>query len=100
MRAFARFCAQPATQRIFATHHGQPARREVWSDPAIDARFGGCYAATLRTMERCWTRPRFKGYLAFQSKGGDLIEHHLRGAMDETELLDALQHAFAQAGND
>jgi multiple sugar transport system substrate-binding protein len=96
-RAYARFCARPETQRLFAAHHGQPARREAWSDPAIDARFGGCYAATLRTMEQCWIRPRFDGYLAFQAKGGDLIEQHLRGAMSEAALLDALQKAFAAA---
>ncbi len=93
--AYARFCARPETQRIFAEHHGQPARREVWNDPAIDARFGGCYSATLRTMEQCWTRPRFDGYHAFQAKGGDLIEQHLRGAMSEAVLLEALQKEFA-----
>ena len=95
---YVRFCAKPRTQRLFAQNHGQPARREVWEDPKIDASFGGCYAATLRTMEQCWTRPRFKGYLGFQAKGGDLIEQHLRGAMSEMELLDALQRAFEAAG--
>ncbi|HVY98893.1 MAG TPA: extracellular solute-binding protein [Dongiaceae bacterium] len=96
--AYARFCAQPETQRLFAAHHGQPARREAWTDPAIDARFGGCYSATLRTMDQCWVRPRFKGYLAFQARAGDLIEQHLRGVMDETRLLDSLQRAFEAAG--
>jgi multiple sugar transport system substrate-binding protein len=96
--AYARFCAQPATQRLFAEHHGQPARRESWTDPVIDARFGQCYSATLRTMDQCWIRPRFKGYLGFQAKAGDLIEQHLRGAIDETRLLAVLQHAFEDAG--
>jgi multiple sugar transport system substrate-binding protein len=96
--AYARFCAQPETQRMFAEHHGQPARRETWTDPSIDARFGHCYSATLRTMEQCWIRPRFKGYLGFQAKAGDLIEHHLRGAMDEARLVTSLLHAFEDAG--
>jgi multiple sugar transport system substrate-binding protein len=95
---YVRFCAKPRAQRLFAQNHGQPARREVWDDPKIDARFGGCYSATLRTMEQCWTRPRFKGYLGFQAKGGDLIEQHLRGTMSEMELLDALQREFEAAG--
>jgi multiple sugar transport system substrate-binding protein len=93
--AYARFAASPDTQRLFARNHGQPARREAWNDPAVDAAFGHCYSATLRTMEACWTRPRHHGYLGFQGKAGDLIEHHLRGAMDEATLLDALQRAFA-----
>ncbi len=44
-----------------------------------------CYSATLNTMEACWIRPRFAGYLAFQAMGGNLIEQHLRGAMDEAD---------------
>jgi multiple sugar transport system substrate-binding protein len=95
--AYARFAATAATQSAFALHHGQPARREVWNDPKIDARFGGCYSSTLRTMEACWIRPRFAGYLGFQAKAGDLIEQHLRGVMTETDLLDRLQKLFEAA---
>ena len=96
--AYARFVATAEVQRLFALNHGQPARRETWADPEIDARFGGCYSATLRTMEQCWIRPRFKGYLGFQAKAGNLIEQHLRRAISETQLLDALQREFAAAG--
>jgi multiple sugar transport system substrate-binding protein len=96
--AYARFAASPEVQRLFAENHGQPARRETWTDPAIDVRFGRCYSETLATMEACWTRPRFPGYLGFQAKGGDLIEQHLRGAMDEATLLDRLQTAFEASG--
>jgi multiple sugar transport system substrate-binding protein len=96
--AYAAFAASPEAQRLFAENHGQPARREAWTDPAIDRRFGGCYAATLKTMDGCWIRPRFRGYLGFQAAGGDLIEQHLRGEMDEAALLDRLQRAFETAG--
>jgi multiple sugar transport system substrate-binding protein len=97
-RAYAAFAAAPGVQRLFALHHGQPARREAWSDAEIDTRFGHCYSATLATMEACWTRPRFPGYLGFQAKGGDLIEQHLRGQIGEAMLLDLLQQAFAASG--
>jgi multiple sugar transport system substrate-binding protein len=96
--AYARFAASAEVQRRFAEHHGQPARRETWTDPAIDTRFGRCYSATLATMEACWTRPRFPGYLGFQAKAGDLIEQHLRGTMDEATLLDRLQTEFEASG--
>lgn len=91
---YARFAAAAATQRAFALHHGQPARIEAWQDSTIDARFGGCYGATLRTMEQCWIRPRFAGYLGFQAKAGTLIERHLRGEIAELDLLDRLQVLF------
>jgi multiple sugar transport system substrate-binding protein len=94
---YARFAAAAATQAAFALHHGQPARSDAWHDAKIDARFGGCYAATLRTMESCWIRPRFAGYLGFQAKAGDLIEQHLRGNITERDLLDRLQRLFGAA---
>jgi multiple sugar transport system substrate-binding protein len=95
--AYVRFAASAAAQKAFALNHGQPARRDVWQDPAIDARFGGCFSATLGTMEACWIRPRFAGYLEFQAKAGDLIEQHLRGAIGERDLLDRLLKLFEAA---
>jgi multiple sugar transport system substrate-binding protein len=92
--AYARFAATTGAQYAFALHHGQPARADSWSDQAINARFGGCYRDTLQTMEGCWIRPRFAGYLGFQAKAGDLIEHHLRREMSERDLLDRLQKLF------
>ncbi len=94
---YARFAASVAAQRAFALHHGQPARIEAWTDATIDARFGGCFRATLPTMQACWIRPRFAGYLGFQAKAGDLIEQHLRGGVAERDLLDRLQFLFERA---
>jgi multiple sugar transport system substrate-binding protein len=93
--AYARFAAEQATQRAFAEHHGQPARRDVWEDADINERFGGCYRDTMATMEACWVRPRYRGYLHFQEKGGELIEAHLRGEVAEDALLDKLQGLHA-----
>jgi multiple sugar transport system substrate-binding protein len=92
--AYARFAATATAQFAFARHHGQPARLDAWKDAGINARFGDCYASTLRTMEACWIRPRFAGYLDFQAKAGDLIEHHLRSEIGEADLLDRLQTLF------
>jgi multiple sugar transport system substrate-binding protein len=91
---YARFAATATAQGAFAVNHGQPARADCWRDAAINARFGGCYNNTLRTMEGCWIRPRFAGYLGFQAKAGDLIERHLRGEIIEADLLDRLQKLF------
>jgi hypothetical protein len=44
-------------------------------------------------MDGCWIRPRHDGYLAFQARGGELIESHLRGDLDETALLAGLETA-------
>jgi multiple sugar transport system substrate-binding protein len=88
--AYAAFLMEAATQKAFATHHGQPARREAWEDAAVDARFAGCFHATRATMEQAWIRPRHAGYLAFQARGGELVEAHLRGRIAAEALLDRL----------
>jgi len=93
--AYARFLMAPSAQAAFARHHGQPARVECWDDPTIDARFGGCFSATRATLDLCWTRPRYAGYLTFQAKAGPLVERHLRGDLTETVLLDQLQALHA-----
>jgi multiple sugar transport system substrate-binding protein len=98
--AYAAFLMEVATQKAFAAHHGQPARREAWEDPAIDARFAGCFGATRATMEQAWIRPRHAGYLAFQARGGELVEAHLRGRIAAEALLDRLDalHVECAAG--
>jgi multiple sugar transport system substrate-binding protein len=92
--AYACFAASTAAQATFAHHHGQPARIDAWQNSEINARFGGCYAATRRTMDGCWIRPRFAGYLGFQARASSLIEQHLRGNVAERDLLDRLQVMF------
>jgi len=92
---YLRFAAELSTQHAFAEHHGQPARREPWLDEAINARFGGCYLGTLATMEGCWIRPRYKGYLAFQDRAGELVEAHLRGDVSEDALLSKFERMHA-----
>ncbi len=92
---YVRFAAELSTQHAFADHHGQPAHLALWQDDAINERFADCYRDTLETMEGCWIRPRYDGYLAFQEKAGDLIEAHLRGALGEDTLLDQLERLHA-----
>jgi multiple sugar transport system substrate-binding protein len=91
---YLRFVSEETIQRTFAENHGQPARREAWTDSHINERFGRSYLNTLKTMEQCWIRPRYPGYLSFQAKGGELIEAHLRGAVSEADTLSKLSSLF------
>ncbi len=92
--AYARYLVQTDTQRAFAAHHGQPAHVSAWEDTAINRRFGDSFAATRRTIEAAWVRPRHNGYLRYQAEAGTLIERHLRGDLTETALYDALCRDF------
>jgi multiple sugar transport system substrate-binding protein len=88
---YARFAAEASTQRAFALHHGQPAHRLAWEDPEINQRFGGCYRDTRATMDGCWIRPRYDGYLSFQEHGGELVEACLRGVISDSALIEKLE---------
>lgn len=96
--AYARYLMEAETQKRFAALHGQPARVEAWEDAGIDERFGGCFSSTRRTMDGCQFRPRYNGYIAFQEKGGKLVEHHLRGDIAEPKLMDGLRKLHETAG--
>ena len=89
--AFAAFMAEGAIQCcIVARCHGQPAHRDAWDDPEIDARFGGFFTATRRTIEAGAIRPRHAGYMTLQAAAGPLIEGHLRGEIAEATVLAGL----------
>jgi multiple sugar transport system substrate-binding protein len=98
--AYAAYLLEPETQTAFTAHHGQPARIEAWTGPAADAQFGGAFSATRATLEASWIRPRYSGYLRFQSKAGDLLEHYLRGGIGRPDLLAVLNGLHGRRGAD
>jgi multiple sugar transport system substrate-binding protein len=93
------YLMEAATQRTFALHHGQPALASAWEDLDIANRFGDCYGATRATIEGAWIRPRYAGYLAFQAAGGELVERHLRGELEEQALLERLRALHGGRGS-
>jgi multiple sugar transport system substrate-binding protein len=81
----------PGTQTTFIPeHHGQPSARAAWTDRGLDACSGGFYSGTLRTTEAAWVRPRFPGYIEFQSRGSELIRTGLAERIPGPRLLDRL----------
>ena len=95
--AVAAFLAQGDTQRsVIAAHHGQPAHRDVWSDPDIDRRFGGFFSATRATMAASAIRPRYPGYMALQAKAGPLDRKAICAAScDEAAVLAGPRHRLS-----
>lgn len=89
--AYVRYLLGADVQKAFARNHGQPARIEAWSDPVLDERFGKAFSNTRRSIENAWIRPRYPGYLRVQAEGGDAMEAHLRGDLEECALLDRLE---------
>lgn len=89
-----RWLLSPAAQAGFIPDHaGQPSARSAWTDPRVDAAAGGFYSATLDTIEASWVRPRFPGYIPFQSRAAAII----RAGLSDHRTVDALATAYREA---
>lgn len=87
--------ADGAGQRaLVVPHHGQPAHRAAWEDPAADARTGGAFSATRATIEAASMRPRFPGYIPFQDAAGHATAAFLAGEITRPALAEALAAAW------
>ena len=73
-----RWLMSPEAQSGFIpAHAGQPSARSAWTDPVVDAAAGGFYSGTLDTIEHSWVRPRFAGYIPFQSEASAIVRDGL-----------------------
>jgi multiple sugar transport system substrate-binding protein len=78
-------------------HDGQPSLREAWQAPMANAQWGGFYRATSATTEGAWVRPRFDGYIAFQTEAAALIRAALEARQPESATLQQLRERWRQA---
>ncbi|MEK0315080.1 extracellular solute-binding protein [Cohnella sp. 56] len=94
--AFAQLTASPAFQATtFFRSGGQPGHRAAWLDADVNARCGGFFLNTLRTLDEGVVRPRFGGYIPFQEQAGTLIRDWLKhGGSSDRELVRRLNELF------
>lgn len=90
-----RWLLSPETQAGFIPQHaGQPSARAAWLDPVVDGAAHGFYGNTLATIESSWVRPRFPGYIPFQSRASAIIRAGLTAnPEDALDMLDDLYRA-------
>lgn len=91
---YALFTASGHTQKsIYVQAGGQPSHRAAWDDKSADELCGGFFSGTRLTQEEAAVRPRYSGYVALQTDGGNALQEHLRDgrSLDLTlERLDTL----------
>jgi multiple sugar transport system substrate-binding protein len=86
-----------AQGRFIPAHDGQPSRREAWHDPHVNARWGNFYANTAETLEHAYVRPRYAGYIGFQTDASELLRDGLSQRTPHPVILDRLQMAYARS---
>lgn len=80
-------------------HEGQPSRREAWTDSGVNGRWGGFYRQTLRTLEASWVRPRFDGYIRFQTDASAIVRQGLEERLAANLIATRLQDRYAASGS-
>lgn len=96
--AHLRWLMSAQAQRDFIPDHdGQPSARAFWTSDAVDAAAGGFYRDTLATIEDAWVRPRFPGFVQFQSEASALLRDAIAHADDADATIDRLQQLFTAA---
>ena len=99
---FAYWVASGEVQRgPYAAAGGQPGHAFAWEDADVNAATADFYAATRRTLEAAWVRPRHNGYMAFQQAASSRLNAGLAGRHAARTVIDDLNRLFREsfAGN-
>jgi multiple sugar transport system substrate-binding protein len=93
-----RWLLSPAAQAGFLpAHAGQPSARSAWLDPTVNSDAGDFYSATLPTIEASWVRPRFPGYVPFQSEASAIVREGVLGGSTAQRTLALLEAALRRS---
>ena len=82
---------------IYVDSGGQPCNRKAWIDVRINDMSNHFFQATLPTLEQAFLRPRFPGFVEFQSEASLLISDFLQGKHSSTSTLDLLNKCFRRS---
>lgn len=81
-----RWLVSEAAQTEFIPRNaGQPGLRAAWLDDEVDRASGGFYSGTLSTISSSWVRPRFAGYIPFQSWASEVVRSAVLGEASAIE---------------
>lgn len=82
---------------IYVQSGGQPGNRKAWIDRGINEMSNHYFEATLPTLEQAFLRPRFAGFVEFQTRASFLISNFLLGKYSSAATLDLLDECFREA---
>ncbi|SDQ74648.1 extracellular solute-binding protein [Pseudovibrio sp. Tun.PSC04-5.I4] len=79
---------------VYVQNNGQPAHSAAWDDAKANSSSNNWFRNTRETLDRCWLRPRYAGFLPFIDEAGDFLTAFVRGDGTATYTLDAIDLAF------
>ncbi len=84
-------------RRFIPLRDGQPGLESAWTDPLLDAAAFGFYSGTVATMRAGIVRPRYDGYIAFQTRGSEILREVLLGDSAPEAGLDRLDDEYRRS---
>lgn len=84
-------------RELFPAFGGQPSARAAWRSDTVNAAWGGFYAGVLETAETALLRPRFDGFIAFQTVAAARLRDDLARAAAPRDTLAALRALWTEA---
>lgn len=84
---------------IYVENGGQPGHLKAWKTGTANMLAHNYFTNTLPTLERGFTRPRYNGYLGFQDKAGNPIQHYLLHGGDAKKVLEELNNMYLNSLN-
>jgi multiple sugar transport system substrate-binding protein len=86
--AYAQFVAAPECQAgLYFESGGQPGHRQAWTSEVVNRAANGFFQDTLATLDEAWVRPRWPGFLEFQSFAAEAVHACVRGSVDARKTV-------------
>ena len=82
---------------LYGASGGQPAHRAAWLDPETNRISNNFFRDTLSTLDDAWVRPRYPGYIEFQTEAGELVQEYLKSGGDARQTLGGIEQAYARS---
>ncbi len=92
---FVQWVASPFIQSsLYVDNGGQPGHRTAWEDAGVNSYTRQYFSRTLPSLDRAYTRPRYKGYLTFQDNAGIPLHNYLQKGGDPRLVIEHMNTIY------
>jgi len=92
---YALYVASAECQRtLYFESGGQPANILAWRDPTINRASSDFFTNTMDTLLHAYIRPRYAGYIRFQTRAGLVVHEFLRTGGNSDKVLKDLNDLY------
>jgi multiple sugar transport system substrate-binding protein len=82
---------------LYVQSGGQPGNKRAWTDPDANAITNRYFRETLHTLEHAFVRPRYAGFVDFQTAAAQVVAEFLKGSGAAATALDAMDELYARS---